>query len=95
MCNSNYAAISGITLLELLQVHTIVFKGYYSHTQIATIKHLKHCHFACMKYTALDEFLVTNIVLGFASRYICHSTRAVYFIQTGNSALSNTYSNNE
>ena len=39
-----------------------------------------------MKYTALGEGLVTNI---FATRL---SPRAVYFIQTGGSALSNTYS---
>ena len=46
-----------------------------------------------MKYTALGEGLVTNIAFGFASCYICHSTspQAVYFMQTGGSALSNTY----
>ena len=50
-------------------------------------------HFVCIKYTALDESLVTNIALGFASCYIATrlSSRAVYFIQTGGSALSNTY----
>ena len=41
-----------------------------------------------MKDTALGEGLVTNIALGFASGL---SPRAVYFIQTGGSALSNTY----
>ena len=35
--------------------------------------------------TALDESLVTNIALGFAS------SQAVYFIETRSSALSNTY----
>ena len=48
-----------------------------------------------MKYTALGEGLVTNIALSasplaiFATRL---SPRALYFIQTGGSALSNTYS---
>ena len=47
-----------------------------------------------MKYTALGEGLVTNIALGFASYYIATrlSPQAVHFIQTGGSALSNTYS---
>ena len=47
-----------------------------------------------MKYTALGEGLVTNIALGFASTIFATrlSPRAVYFIQTGGSALSNTYS---
>ena len=44
----------------------------------------------CIKYIALDESLMTNIVLGFASCYICHST--ITFIRTGSSALSNTSS---
>jgi len=46
-----------------------------------------------MKHTAPGESLVTNIALGFASCYICHLTltSAVYFIQTGCGALSNTY----
>ena len=40
-------------------------------------------------YTALDESLVTNLALGFASCYICHSTliSAVYFIQTGGTGI--------
>ena len=44
-----------------------------------------------MKYTALGEGLVTNIASPraiFATRL---SSRAVYFIQTGGSALSNMY----
>ena len=48
-----------------------------------------------MKYTALGEGLVTNIALSFASCDIFAtrlSPQAVYFIQTGSSALSNTYS---
>ena len=46
-----------------------------------------------MKYTALGEGLVTNIALGFVSTIFATrlSPRAVYFIQTGGSALSNTY----
>ena len=46
-----------------------------------------------MKYTALGEGLVTNIALSFASTILATqlSPRAVYFIQTGGSALSNTY----
>ena len=46
-----------------------------------------------MKYTALAEGLVTNIALGFASTIFATrlSPQAVYFIQTGSSALSNTY----
>ena len=41
-----------------------------------------------MKDTALGEGLVTNIALSFAS---CLPLDSVYFIQTGGSALSNTY----
>ena len=43
-----------------------------------------------MKYTALGEGLVTNIALSFASTIfaIRLSPRAVYFLQTGGSALS-------
>ena len=37
-------------------------------------KTLKTLPLVCIKYTALDESLVTNIALGFASCYICHST---------------------
>ena len=46
-----------------------------------------------MKDTALGEGLVTNIALGFACAIFATrlSPRAVYFIQTGGSALSNTY----
>ena len=45
-----------------------------------------------MKDTALGEGLVTNIALRFASIFATGlSPRAVYFIQTGGSALSNTY----
>ena len=46
-----------------------------------------------MKYTAIGEGLVTNIAVGFASTIFATrlSPRAVYFIQTGSSALSNTY----
>ena len=52
-----------------------------------------------MKYTALGEGLVanivvmTNIALGFTSTIFATrlSPQAVYFIQTGGSALSNTY----
>ena len=47
----------------------------------------------CIKYTALGEGLVTNITLGFACAIFATrlSPLAVYFIQTGGSALSNTY----
>ena len=41
-----------------------------------------------MKYTALDESLVFLPRAIFATRL---SSQAVYFIQTGGSALSNTY----
>ena len=41
-----------------------------------------------MKYTALGEGLVTNIALASSTRL---SPQAVYFIQTGGNALSNTY----
>ena len=43
-----------------------------------------------MKDTALGEGLMTNIALGFAIFATRLSPRAVYFIQTGSSALSNT-----
>ena len=48
-----------------------------------------------MKDTALGEGLVTNIALRFASAIFATrlSPRALYFIQTGGSALSNTYCN--
>ena len=47
-----------------------------------------------MKYTALGEGLVTNTALSFASAIFATqlSPRAVYFIQTGDSALSNACS---
>ena len=47
-----------------------------------------------MKDTALGEGLVTNIALGFACAIFATrlSPGAVYFIQTGGSALRNTYS---
>ncbi len=46
-----------------------------------------------MKDTALGEGLVTNIALWLTSAIFATrlSPRAVYFIQTGGSALSNTY----
>ena len=46
-----------------------------------------------MKDTALGEGLVTNIALSFACAIFATqlSPRAVYFIQTGGSASSNTY----
>ena len=34
---------------------------------------VKHCHFICMKYAALDESLMTNVALRFTLCYICHS----------------------
>ena len=45
-----------------------------------------------MKYTALGEGLVTNIVLGFTCAIFATrlAPRAVYFMQTGSSVLSNT-----
>ena len=45
-------------------------------------------------YESIQLFFVTNIALHFASCYICCLTliSAVYFKQTGGSALSNTYS---
>ena len=48
-----------------------------------------------MKYTALGEGLVTNIAFGFACAIFVTrlSPRAVYFIQTGSSALSNSAQN--
>ena len=56
-----------------------------------TLKALPLCLYE--RYTALDEGLVTNIAL--ASPHAIFATqlspRAVYFIQTGGSALSNTY----
>ena len=46
-----------------------------------------------MKYTALSEGLVTHIALSFACAIFATrlSPQAVYFIQTGSSALSDTY----
>ena len=46
-----------------------------------------------MVYMALCEDLVTNIALRFACAKFATrlSPRAIYFIQTGGSALSNTY----
>ena len=39
----------------------------YALVSVKYNKTLKHCHFLCMKYTALGESLVTNTALGFAS----------------------------
>ena len=52
--------------------------------------------YVAIKYTALDESLMTNIALGCTLCYSAIFTiqltpRAVYFIQTGSSALSNSY----
>ena len=77
--------------LFIKENHSFVF---YSHiSSVKYNKHLKHCCFVCMKYTALGEGLMTNIALGFACTIFATrlSPRAVYFIQTGGSALSNTY----
>ena len=71
------------TIKELCFIHTLIGVKYNK-----TLKALTLC---CMKDTALGEGLVTNIALRriFATQL---SPRAVYFIQTGGSALSNTYS---
>ena len=45
-----------------------------------------------MKYTALGESLMTNIAIVFNAIFATQlSNRAVYFIQTGSSALSDTF----
>ena len=43
-----------------------------------------------MKYTALGESLMTNIVLPHSIFATQLSPRAIYFMRTGGSALSNT-----
>ena len=69
-------------------------KELYFVDTLVRIKHLKHCHFICIKYTALDESLVTNTYSTRAIFATQLSSQAVYFIQIGGSALSNTYSTN-
>ena len=71
---------------ELYFVDTLVSVKYN--------KTLKHYRFVCIKYIALDESLVTNIALCFACAIFATwlSPQAVYFIQIGGSALSNTKS---
>ena len=47
-----------------------------------------------MECTALGESLMTKIALSFVLCYICHSTlTSAVCTQTGDDALSNTYSN--
>ena len=68
-------------------------KELYFADTLVSVKYNKTLPLHLYKYTALDESLVTNIVLGFASAIFATplSSQAVYFIQTGGSALSNTY----
>ena len=59
-----------------------------------TVKVLSLCQYESIQFL-LHENLMTNIALGFTLCYICHSTltssSTVYFIQTGDSALSIIY----
>ena len=63
---------------ELYFVDTLVSVNY--------IKTLPLCLYESIQI--FDESFVTNIALGFTGL----SSQAVYFIQTGGSAVSNTYS---